>query len=311
MTGLTDTSASEINAALTRARHRSGGFAVGMVLTMIVVSDERDHAHAVSSAAEAARQHPCRIITTIPRGGKGRSRLDAEVGSGDDTGPGETVVLRLYGPLSRHAESVVTPLLLPDTPAVTWWPATAPAIPADDALGAVAQRRITDAAASPKPVEALVRRYRGYHPGDTDLAWTRLTPWRALLAAALDQPHDEIVGGSVHAARGNPSADLLAGWLGERLGITAERRNSRGPGITAARLRSRRGEVSIARPDGRFATFTRPAQPDRRVALYRRSTADLLVEELQRFDPDEPYEAALAEAAVIARGAETAGRKRP
>ena len=59
------------------------------------------------------------------------------------------VVLRIYGELSRHADSVVTPLLVPDTPVVTWWPGTAPSAPAGDPLGQLAQRRITDAAAAP------------------------------------------------------------------------------------------------------------------------------------------------------------------
>ena len=37
-------------------------------------------------------------------------------------------------------------------------------------------------------------------------------------------------------------------------------------------------------------------QPDRRVALKRRTTADLLAEELRRLDADEPYADALAAA---------------
>src|SRR3712207_7912674 len=37
------------------------------------------------------------------------------------------------------------------------------------------------------PYTTLFRSAAAYSPGDTDLSWTRLTPWRALLAAALDQ----------------------------------------------------------------------------------------------------------------------------
>jgi len=58
----------------------------------------------------------------------------------------------------------------------------------DTPLGRLAQRRITDAGSADDPQEALRRIAAGYRPGDTDFAWTRLTLWRAQLAAALDQP---------------------------------------------------------------------------------------------------------------------------
>jgi len=62
------------------------------------------------------------------------------------------------------------------------------------------------------------------------------------------------------------------------------------------RLRSARGDIAITRPDGERATLSRPSQPDRRVALPRRPTADLLAEELRRLDADEVYAEALAKA---------------
>ena len=46
----------------------------------------------------------------------------------------------------KHPDSVVLPLLLPDSPVVVWWPTEAPADPAEDPLGKLAQRRITDSA---------------------------------------------------------------------------------------------------------------------------------------------------------------------
>ena len=59
-------------------------------------------------------------------------------------------------------------------------------------------------------------------PGNTDLAWTRITPWRALLAAALDQQPPKVTGGSVTAERISPSADLLVAWLADRLKVAVE-----------------------------------------------------------------------------------------
>ena len=45
------------------------------------------------------------------------------------------LVLRLYGQLSVHGDSVAQPLLLPDSPVVVWWPGEPPAVPAEDPSG--------------------------------------------------------------------------------------------------------------------------------------------------------------------------------
>jgi glucose-6-phosphate dehydrogenase assembly protein OpcA len=286
---LTDTSASKIAAALVQARHRSGSPAMGMVLTLIVVAEEKDSHDALRAALEAAREHPSRVVVVIPRGGRGPVRLDAEIRVGGESGPGETVVLRLHGPLAQHAESVVLPLLLPDAPVVVWWPGEPPAVPAEDPMGALARRRVTDSAAAARPLACLAQRGSGYHAGDTDLSWTRLTPWRALVAAALDQPPGEVRSGEVSAERSSPSAELLATWLEMKLGIEVTRKTSRGPGITAVRLRLDEGELAVTRPDGRLAVLSQPGQPDRPVSLHRREISELLAEELRRLDEDEVY----------------------
>src|SRR5690606_16374895 len=128
---------------------------------------------------------------------------------------------------------------------VAWWPAQAPKNPALDPIGQLANRRVTDAAAAPRPLQTVLDRAENYARGDTDLAWTRTTPWRALLAAALDQPTGKLTGATVEAVRGNPSADLLAAWLGRRLGVEVNRKTSDGPGITAVRLHTADGDIAI------------------------------------------------------------------
>ncbi len=109
---------------------------------------------------------------------------------GGRLGANEAVVMRMYGRLTLHAESVVLPLLASDAPVVTWWHGQTPEKLAYDALGVLAGRRVTDAADDPDPMAALKRRAKDYGPGDTDLAWTRTTPWRALLASAFDDMID-------------------------------------------------------------------------------------------------------------------------
>jgi glucose-6-phosphate dehydrogenase assembly protein OpcA len=290
---LTETTTGGIHEALMQARHRLGGPALGMVLTLVIVTDESAQYDAVRAASQAAREHPCRVLGVITRNPSGRSRLDAEIRVGE-TGPGETLLLRMHGPLGQHADSVVAPLILPDTPVVTWWPGGAPAIPAADPLGALAQRRVTDAAASDKPRQLLATLASSYRPGDTDLSWTRATPWRSLLAATLDQPFGHMHEGVVAAEQHNPSADLVATWLAGRLGIPVRRDVSAGPGITEVTFSTADGEITLSRPDGRTATLSRPGQPERRVALHRRETAELLAEELRRLNPDEVYAETLA-----------------
>ncbi len=285
---LTDTTTSAIHDALTQARRRMGGPASGMVLTLIIVTDEAEQYDAVRAANAAGREHPSRVIAVITRKPKAESRLDAEIRVGE-SGPGETLLLRMYGPLGQHADSVVAPLIAPDVPVVTWWPDEAPPSPGEDPLGAVAQRRVTDAAASSAPRDMLLTLAKVYRPGDTDLSWTRSTSWRTLLAATLDQPHPELRGGEVLAEPGNPTADLIAAWLGMRLGIGVQRGDSGGPGITEVSFDTADGKIMLCRPDARNATLSWPGRPDRRVALHRREAADLFAEDLRRLDPDEVY----------------------
>jgi glucose-6-phosphate dehydrogenase assembly protein OpcA len=290
---LTETTTGAITGALREARLRLGGVASGMVLTLVIVTSEGEQYDAVRAASVAGRQHPCRILVVIIRRPEQRSRLDAEIRVGE-TSPGETVLLRMYGPLGQHADSVIAPLLLPDTPVVTWWPDTVPPMPGQDPMGALAQRRITDAAAADSPRDALTLLATGYRPGDTDLAWTRATPWRALLAATMDQPSGEVTGGTVSAEAGNPTADLIAAWLSVRLGVPVATEPTAGPGITEVTFATTEGDVTIARPDGRVAHLSRPGQPERRVALHRRDAPELLSEELRRLDPDVVYAESLS-----------------
>ena len=239
-----------------------GGPTTGMVLNLIIMTDEAAQYDAVRAATRAGREHPCRVLGVIARDPNAESRLDAEIRTGEGA-PGQTILLRMYGPMGLHADSVVLPLLVPDTPVVTWWPRGGPASPSGSPLGLLAQRRVTDAASSGAPARTLAALADGYRPGDTDLSWTRATPWRSLLAATLDQPHGEISGGSVAAEPRNPTADLLAAWLASRLGMPFSRDESGGPGVTEVRFNTSEGDITITRPDGRMATLSlaRPGGP--------------------------------------------------
>jgi len=289
MIRLEDTSGGAIARAIAEERHRMGSPATGMVLTMLILSDEEYASDATEAAVLSARQHPMRILTLIPRPGRGPDQIDAQVMVGGDDGPGEVAIVRLRGNRSGHANSVVIPLLLPDTPVVAWWPTDPPPVPADDPIGHHCQRRITDMATALDPQAALRERKAGYVPGDSDLAWTRLTSWRSALASLLDDGETRATAASVEAESDNPSAILLAAWLRWALGVPVGLTPVAGPGITRVSLEIAEGTISLDRPDGSVATLSRPGVPESTIALPRRGLPDLLSEELRRLDPDEVY----------------------
>jgi len=293
MIRLEGTSGGEVATAINRERHRVGSPTTGMVLTLLILADESSQSDATAAAVAAARLHPMRIVTFIPRPQDGQTRLDAQISVGGDDGPGEVAVLRLRGLLAEHANSVAVPLLLPDTPVVAYWPGGAPAVPADDPIGRHAQRRITDAAADGDPQRALHIRQHGYRPGDTDLAWARLTPWRSLLATVFDPSVPKVLEGRIEGQEQDPSALLLASWLRRCLRTTIDVGWNQGPGLTSVTLETKAGPIRIERPDGRTAILRRPGAPDAHVALPRRGLDALLAEELRRLDPDEAYQHAI------------------
>lgn len=289
---LPDTTTSAINGSLVDLSERGGTLAVGRVLTLVIVTDDAAAEQAIAAANGASFEHPCRIIVLGRSERRGAPRMDAQIRVGGGAGASETIVLRLYGELADHGASVVVPLLLPDAPVVAWWPADAPPVPAIDPIGSLAKRRITDVGRTPDPAGALDALRSGYRAGDTDLTWTRLTTWRGLLAAALDQPPtDTVTSAAVAGAADSVSTDLLAGWLALRLGCEVSRRSvgDAGTGMHHVTMNRASGPVTLSRPGSSTGTLHTPNQPDRQVALTRRSLRDCIAEELRRIDADEIY----------------------
>ena len=314
MIELVDTNSSAIAAEFIRARRSAGSPAMGMIMTLVIVSDstgDQDTDTAMEVAQSASREHPARILAVITGDRRGAGQVDAQVGIGSDSS-GERALIHLSGEVSRHADSVVLPLLLPDSPVVVWWPGRAPADPAADPLGSLGTRRITDAASAPTSrARAMLTQCTSYSPGNTDLAWTRVTGWRALLAAALDQHPGKVLGAAVSAERISPSADLLSAWLGGRLRCEVSRHVSGGPGITRVVLTTRQGDITLSRTDGRLATLSTPGDPDRPVALKRRDLDELLAEELRRLDPDDVYAATVKRLAKGQSAGKSTGKAAP
>ena len=313
---LPSSTTSAVNRKLVELRESNGVLALGRVLTLVIVTDDGSGIEqAIEAGNSASREHPCRVIVLARGPRRAAPRLDAQIRVGGDAGASEVVVLRGYGQLAADeaGAGMVMPLLLPDAPVVAWWPGEAPAVPARDAIGRLAQRRITDSLSSRNPLKAFEQRRAGHADGDTDLVWTRLTHWRAVLASALDfPPHDAVTAATVSGEVVSPSTDLMAGWLATRLGVKVRRvRAEHGSGMVSVRLERDSGPVELLRPDGRTGTLRQPGQPDRMIALARRTVPDCLVEELRRLDPDDVYGEALAGVARVARRPATSRPGRP
>lgn len=312
---LPDTTTHEIAKTLSRLRESGTQVTTGRVLTLIVVArSDSDVANITESTNEASREHPSRVIVLIVGSKDAETKVDAEVRIGGDAGASEMIIIHLAGPVAANLQSVVTPLLLPDTPIVTWWPTDAPADPSTNTIGRIAQRRITDALHDGE--ESLANRVEFYHPGDTDMTWARLTQWRGLVASSLDHPpHGEILSARVEGPSTNVSVDLAAGWLASRLQVPVTRVATDTPTVpcdeegtpllAVQRLEIKRttGTIVVSIQDAHTlrVDMSDSEVPPSLVAIGRRSESDCLSEELRHMDPDMGYQHALSGLSLVNR----------
>lgn len=289
---LPDTSTRDISKKLVQIREEAGMSTIGRVLTLIVLTDHvRGSEAAIDAANEASREHPSRVIVVIRGNRASASRLDGQIRVGGDAGAAEVVVLRTSGGMATQSASLVTPLLLPDTPVAVWWPRNSPTRLSADRVGRLARRRIVDSDSEGHPTDALAKRATGYAPGDTDLAWARITHWRSLLAATLDRPpYEPITGATVCGPERAASVDLAGGWLASRLGIDVQR--AVGPRMVVLERAS--GSIVLKQIGATSAELRITGHEPTRVALVGRTVADCLAEELRRMDDDGVYADALA-----------------
>ncbi|MRH30286.1 OpcA protein [Microbacterium sp. SYP-A9085] len=311
---LPDTTVSRIAKALVSVREEGGAVALGRVLTLIIVVGHGAEEEVIEAANDASREHPMRVIVLMsdPHGpdAGAEPRLDAEIRVGGDAGASEVIVLRAYGAAGNNSESLVTGLLLPDAPVVAWWPRDTPTQPSRSSIGRIAQRRITDAATQPDPEAWVAGLGDHYTPGDTDLAWTRVTRWREQLAAVLDQPpYEPVTAVQVRGAADSPSTAFLAAWL--RLALDAPvdweyvDPAEWSHGIKSVRLIRPSGDTLLERPQSGVAVLTQPGQPSHELAFPRRTLRECLAEELRSLDPDLLYGRVITQGwTLLGRGGE-------
>lgn len=289
---LESVSTAEISNQLVKVREEGGVVALGRVLTLIVVTNPGTSEDAIELANNASREHPARVI--VIEGGRDDDDdgLDAQIRVGADAGASEVVVLKPRGDAGRELDTLITPLLLPDTPIVALWLGETPKDPASSLVGKMAQRRITESVST--GLSALQNLAANYRPGDTDLSWARITLWRALLAAQFDQPLPRPIAVTIVGGPDRPATHLLAGWLRDRLEVPVTVEPIDASVLRSVRVDFENDHLEIRREEGSsIAVISRPGRLDQTTALPVRALGDCLMEDLRRLDADVTYERAL------------------
>lgn len=306
--GGADVPFAEIEAALCRGASGDGRGGSGRALTAtIVVVGPRERLAAAADALEA--------LTTGVR--------TILISDGDHASPAVRVsgrAVAIEGLRPAYLNNAVAALRLSSLPTLVWWRGGAP--DTLDGLGELADRLVLDAE-HPLPVWARAATLFE-KTAVSDLRWTRLTRWRALMAHFFDIPEVrasaprfrrlQIEGSDPHMAR------LFAGWFSSSLdssarssgmnssgmetsGISIELLPDAAGGAPIARVRLGEGEQELSLSLASSGTCIETAmrvqghtEASRIVSLGNQGLAPLIGEELRIRSRDPAFERALARA---------------
>jgi glucose-6-phosphate dehydrogenase assembly protein OpcA len=250
---------------------REGALARASVLTLIVtVAEPANVDRALDALGHLSRQHPSRTIVLLPTPADATPDLQVwhdtsclNTAERDQLLCGEQIVVAARGGAVHHLYSLADQLTIPDLPTFLWWVGDLPA--RDDMLfeplTELVDRLIVDSAnfralgPSLAWIDQVARR-RHAPCAPSDLTWTRLTPWRDLVAQFFDAPTlrpylDSLDRVTLASRPGSPAGAaqvlLLIAWLAGRLGWQVDQTSALPLSgsidrWTTARLRDRRGQ---------------------------------------------------------------------
>jgi Glucose-6-phosphate dehydrogenase subunit len=255
------------------------------VMTHIAWVPERWVDAATDTLAGMGERHPSRTILLFPRPDDPRDALDGEVDlrcfiRAGEQGQvcSEVVSLQLCGPRAQAPASVAMPLLITDLPVFLRWRGE-PAFgePALEQLADVADRLVLDSdewSDCDGTFERLPELFDAI--AVSDIAWAKVQPWREACAALWPGIAET---SSVRIAGPRGETLLLWGWLRARLGLELELEHEPA------------GEVELVVVDGAEVPSPR---------AERRSSSDLLSDQLEIFGRDRIYEEAVRGLARVA-----------
>lgn len=199
------------------------------VMTLIAVAPGDEQAYGATGALRSlAGHHPSRIVILRPDADS-VPHLDARTTlyayeSDHHRFNFEEVHLDIGGQAAHHLDSLVEAFTLSDLPVVVWYVNSIPE--AHDPLLTVASAILIDSRDAPdtgrlRSLLALARRRTL-----VDLSWSRLQPWRELLAALFDPPANRTwldAVDQVEVLGKEGPRRLLGGWVAAQTGIAPRR----------------------------------------------------------------------------------------
>ncbi len=218
-------------------------------------------------------------------------------------------LVRLQGPSDGVAlASMAASLLLPDLPVFLLW--LAPLDPDETpfaSLRPLATRLVTDSTRHPATLDVLGGLIAQGREIVTDLAWTKITGWREVIAAIFDDPdHAERLGRleqiAIRYVRGSAAqARLLAGWLASSAETDpalaldpVARDDMRAGSLLQVALTAGGVRFVVDRPEEGVAIVDAPGRPRRWVALRVPPFETLIGEELDFLTQDHAFLRAVA-----------------
>lgn len=284
---------SDITAVLAGLCDRAGRpvHARALTATLVVVGpDER-----LAAAAEA--------LLALGEAGTVRGIL---ISTGSEAAPPVSIAgntIALSGIKPAYVDNAVAALRLSSLPTLVWWRGGSPELL--DALARLADRVVLD---DYQPDSIWKHALSLFETGAfSDLRWTRLTRWRALMAHFFDVP--EVIEAAPAFTRLRISgtdpvaAQLYAGWLTSSRdwenALRVELRNStRGAPLAEVRLMGRDQRLILRLAASRTCVLTRALvhghpRTSRTVSLGDQSLAALITEELRLRARDAAFERAL------------------
>ena len=265
--------------AMAAGEARPGAITRACALTLLVYVESEEASWEVGNLfGGIIAQNPCRAVVMVVQPDAPSSTLRARISTHCHLPRGgakqvccEQVELLARGDSARDLDNVIVPLTVPGLPVVLWWRARSFRPPdyfrnilriTDTLL--VDSARFGDPATDLGKLAGELKRLVGIVPV-SDLNWTRMMPWRGLIAQCFDPAEtiaylEQLTEVQVEYEEESPrwsaqraQALLLIGWLASRLGWEPQTPIGTWVGEgSSISFRSRRGNVGVRCLQRRF-----------------------------------------------------------